>query len=241
MRNKFWTLITAFIDLIIASVGGFTLNRILNSQYTVVEKWALGVMLLVVIFMFYSINALVLRRVYDSFHFIRKWFIPQTFIEGVWIQIINDDKLKTPPPTKHSIIDIKMQDGRIVVDGHSYNQENGGTQMTSFKIPYTTYNNETDTLEYHFDFITREYRGILNCIGKASLKFEKKIGERCFSKYNGKISSNLPRGRNEIVVSAFKCPKKVRLTNGEQIKINETTIKRQDVRDFIDSHISEIF
>jgi hypothetical protein len=241
MKNKFWTLLTAFIDLIIASVGGFTLNWLLNSQYTVVEKWALGVMLVVGVFLLYAINALFLRRVYDSFRFIRKWFNPQEFIEGVWIQITDDEKLKKMPPTKHTIIDIKMKDGRIVVDGHSYNQENNGTQMTSFKIPYTTFNNETDTLKYHYDFITREYRGNHNYIGKSSLKFEKKIGERCFSKYNGKIISNLPRGRNEINVRAFKSPKKVKLTNGEQIKINETTIKRQDVRDYIESHISKIF
>lgn len=241
MKNKFWTLITAFIDLIIASVGGFALNWILNSQYTVIEKWFLGIMLVVAVFILYAVNSLLFRKIYDSFRFVRKWFVPNSFIEGVWIQITDDEILKKTPPTKYSIIDIKMQDGRIVVEGHSYNQDNNGSQMTSFKIPHTSFNNETDTLEYHYDFITREYKNIPNCIGKASLKFEKKIGERYFSKYNGKIISNLPRGRNEILVKAFKSPKKVKLTNDEQIKINEKTIKRQDVREFIDNHVSEIF
>lgn len=241
MKNKFWALITAFIDLIIASVGGFTLNWILNSQYTVLEKWLFGIILVVAVFMLYAVNSLFFRRVYDSFRCVRKLFVPNSFIEGVWIQITDDELLKITPPTKYSIIDIKMQDGKIVVEGHSYNQDNNGTQMTSFKIPYTSFNNETDTLEYHYDFITREYKNSSNCIGKASLKFEKKIGERCFSKYNGRIISNLPRGRNEILVKAFKSPKKVKLSNGEQIKINEKTIKRQDVRAFIDSHINDIF
>lgn len=241
MQNKLWTLITAFLDVIIATVGGFVLNWVLKSQYTLVEKWALGILLLVGIFILYAINTLFLCKIYDSFRFVRKWFMPQAYIEGLWIQIIDDNKLKQMPPTKHSIINIKMENGRIIVEGHSYNQENNGTQMTSFKIPYTTFINETDTLEYHYDFITREYRNIPNCIGKASLKFERKIGERCLSRYNGMIISNLPRGKNEIIVRAFKSPKKVKLANGEKIKINETTIKRQDVRDYIDDHIREIF
>lgn len=241
MQNKFWTLITAFIDLIVATLGGFILNWILNSQYTLVEKWVLGILLCVGAFLLYSFNALLLSRLYDSLRFIRKWFMPEAYIEGVWIQIIDDNKMKQMPPTKHSLINIKMEDGKIIVDGHSYNQENNGAQMTSFKIPYTTFINETDTLEYHYDFITREYRNIPSCIGKASLKFERKIGERCFSRYNGKIISNLPRGKNEIMVRAFKSPKTVKLPNGIKVRINETAIKRQDVRDYIDNHIKEIF
>ena len=241
MQNKFWTLITAFIDLIIATGGGLLLNAILNSTHNSFEKWVLGFLLLVGVFILYAINTLFLCRIYDSFRFIRKWFMPQAYIEGVWVQIIDDDNLKKMPPTKHSIINIKMENGRIVVEGHSYNQENDGAQMTSFKIPYTTFISETSTLEYHYDFITREYRNISNCIGKASLKFERKIGKSCFGRYNGKIISNLPRGKNEIIVRAFKSPKKVKLENGEKIRIDETTIKRQDVRDYIDKHIREIF
>lgn len=241
MQNKFWTLITAFIDLIIATIGGFFLNNILESSYASERKWMFGLLLLIAVFFSYAINTLVLCKLYDRFHFIRRWFIPESYIEGTWIQIIDDDKLKGMPPTKYSLIHIKMKDGRIIVEGHSYNQENNGMEMTHFTIPYTTFISETNTLEYHYDFFTREYRDASSYIGKASLTFEKLTGKRYFNKYNGTVISNLPRGRNKIMVRAFKNTNKIKLKSGKKIKIDETTLKRQDVRDHIDLYIKRIF
>lgn len=241
MENKFWNLLTAFIDLIIGTLGGIVLNVIISRNIGKIERFVLILVLCVIVFVLYAINALFLSKVYDSCSFIRKWFMPQCYIEGIWVQVIDDNTLDKVPPTKYSILNIKMQNSQIVIEGHSYNQGNNGEQMTSFKIPYATFINEIDTLEYHYDFITREFRKLPNYIGKACLKFERRMGERYFSRYNGTIISNLPRAKKEILVRAFKSTKKIKLPNGNRVKIDETTIKQSEVQNYIDNCIKEIF
>ncbi len=187
MENKFWNLLTAFIDLIIATFGGCGLNHIINlGSCSKIEKSILILILCVFVFVFYAVVELFLSKVYDNFKFLRKWFMPESYIEGIWIQIIDDNRLGNVPPTKYSILNIKMQNGRIIIEGNSYNQDNNGGQMTCFKIPYTTFINEKDTLEYHYDFYTNEYREQLSYIGKAYLRFGRKTGARFFSQYNGR-------------------------------------------------------
>jgi hypothetical protein len=236
--QKFWALITAFIDLIIGTGGVFLLDKILKSETS--GKWLFVLSLVVCLFILYAINILFLCKIYYKFHFIRKWLYPDTYIEGVWIQIIDDDNLEQMPPTKYSIVNIKKKEGRIVVDGHSYNQEKEGKKITSFRIPYAEFKEESKELEYLYFFGTSESKEKHSGIGRASLVFDKTTGEKYFNKYNGTITCDLPREKNGILVSAFRNPKKIRLENKEEVEINEQTIKRQDVRNYIDKYIKEI-
>jgi hypothetical protein len=239
MKSKFWTILIAFTDLILGTGGAFLLNALLESDYELNEKWVLGIILLIIAFFLFAINTLILSKMYDILVFLRRWFSPEKYIEGTWVQIIDDSSLRTIPPTKYTIITIKIENCIHTIKVNTYDQTDG-KEVANIKISYSEFDVRERKLEYHYKLETREFSLNKQWIGFAKLTFDKTARERCFNKYSGIIISNLPRA-NEIRVRAFKHLKKIKLSNGKKKWIDNESIKCKEIRDYIDKHIKEIF
>ena len=132
-------------------------------------------------------------------HQVRKYFDPH-FIEGRWVQIIEDERLQELPPTRFTFLEISYVEGEYHIKGASYNESNG-TQTTNFYSLSSNYSKNNSTLNYVYKFTTDEQNNKKELFGETNLVFGTVNGEKKLSKYKGVVHSNL---RDDVRVLAVK-------------------------------------
>ncbi len=167
-----------------------------------VEEWVnFGIAFLFVALVTLALNQYLTSYLRNEMLFVRSW--SKNFIEGQWVQIIEDERLSELPPTKFSFIEITWQDGQFKVSGRSYNDAEG-LQTTNFYSVATEYNSVSATLSYVYKFTTDEHHQKRALFGESSLVFGVSGVSRSLNKYKGVVHSNL---RDDVRVLAIKVQK----------------------------------
>jgi hypothetical protein len=214
VKLNIFKIFDVLIGTFIGIFGGYILQ---TNSFNGFKDWSMAIIVFTMVsILIYLINFVISNRVQNNTSFLRRWF-SASYIEGEWIQIIYDTNLKQTPPTKYSIVTIYFEDGIYKISGASYNQDNGGDQMTNFRSKHSSFFEYV--LTYYYAFDTRESRAKKDWFGRCKFTFSSYDGCRYPNKYEGEIHSNIRR--NPVMVRAIKIRKKMKIT----VKTNEGRIK----------------
>lgn len=125
------------------------------------------------------------------------------FIEGYWVQIIDDERLDQTPPTKFSFLKINRRNGEYIIDGRSFN-DSEGMQTTNFYSVASKFDSESNMLNYVYKFTTDEDHEKRSLFGETNLIFDQYGKSKCANKYKGTVHSNL---RDDVRVLGIKVDK----------------------------------
>lgn len=132
----------------------------------------------------------------------RRYF-SRSYIEGDWLQVIDDKRLEELPPTKFTFLTVFYEDGEIRIRGASYD-DNQGQQTTNFYSVASEYLERESTLKFVYKFTTDEENYKKTLFGETQLVFGKYNKSRILNKYKGVVHSNL---RDDVRVIAVKIEK----------------------------------
>ena len=164
-----------------------------------IQGWIyFGVVFLSVAVSTLAVHQYAISYLRDKVLFVRKF--SKNYIEGQWVQIIEDDRLATLPPTKFSFITIVHKDGRFKITGKSYNDIEG-LQTTNFYSVTSQFDTISNTLDYVYKFTTDEHHSKKALFGETILVFDSYGKDKHLNKYKGVVHSNL---RHDVRVIAIK-------------------------------------
>ncbi|WP_438467536.1 hypothetical protein [Marinomonas sp. PE14-40] len=186
------------VGSLIGIAGGYYIRK---SEVAGSEAWIVFAVVYLIVF----ISAFAVSNYLGRFLFkqVRTFFDPH-YIEGRWVQVIEDKRLDTLPPTRYTFLEISYEKGQYLVKGASYSEEDG-EQTTNFYSLSSTYSKSSSTLKYVYKFTTDEHNDKKELFGETSLVFGNVNGEKSLSKYKGVVHSNL---RDDVRVLAVKIKNK---------------------------------
>lgn len=190
-------------EISLSSVSGIIGGALVQKYFSEVgESWIyFSVAFLFVSTLIFSLSQYVTSYLRDNMTFIRRR--SSHFIEGHWVQIIEDERLSELPPTKFSLLEIYRQDGQLKIRGQSYN-DSEGLQTTNFYSVTSDYDEDSGKLNYIFKFSTDEEHSKTSLFGETSLIFGRYGNSKCPNKYKGVVHSNLRDGVRVLAVRVDK-------------------------------------
>lgn len=203
-------------------VGGIMVNEYAKQGSD--KLWLFALTFLIVSTVIFSLSYLIGHVLRDRLAPVRK-LISSDFIEGQWIQIVDDERFEGVPPT-YSIVEIFKKDGEICVQGCSFNEKDG-RESAQFYSLVTEFEKDRKTLRYYFKFSTQEQHDKKSLFGESELIFRRAGRKGPLRKYSGIVHSNL---RDGVKVKA------IRLEGKDKLKFDDHEFKEKIVK-----RIHEIF
>lgn len=193
--------IFALTEVALSSSLGIFGGAIAQNYVSGIQEWIyFGLAFLFVAGVILILHQYVTSFLRNRMTFVRKW--SKNYIEGQWVQIIEDNRLEEVPPTKFSFLEISWKDGSFHITGRSYNDAEG-IQTTNFYSLAAEYEPISQTLNYVYKFTTDEGHEKKALFGESKLVFGSYGIDKTLNKYKGEVHSNL---RDDVRVLAIKIP-----------------------------------
>lgn len=198
-KNDIFSAFEISVSSLIGIIGGVVVQKYFSASP---QSWMYftGVFLLTSTIIF-SLSQYLTGYFRDNINFLRNK--SQHFVEGHWIQIIEDERLQDLPPTKFSFIEIYRKDGELKIRGRSYNGTEG-LQTTNFYSVAGTYDRNSNKLSYVYKFTTDENHEKKSLFGESVLVFGRYGNSKCANKYKGEVHSNLRDGVRVLAIRIDK-------------------------------------